>query len=200
MGAFLEAVTTWDASVITAIYENVHSAFLTMFFRIVTLLGEGGIFWIAVTVILLFFKKTRRSGICIGASLLIGVIVGNGIIKNVVARPRPYDAIAGIESVVSHLSDYSFPSGHTMASFSASTAYLMCYISRKRTAEKCIFDSKIIVSAMFVLSVLIAFSRLYLYVHYPTDVLFALILGVIDGFVSAKIIEKFSHGKNIKNE
>ena len=55
MGAFLEAVTTWDASVITAIYENVHSAFLTMFFRIVTLLGEGGIFWIAVAVILLFF-------------------------------------------------------------------------------------------------------------------------------------------------
>ena len=52
MGAFLEAVTTWDASVITAIYENVHSAFLTMFFRIVTLLGEGGIFWIAVAVIL----------------------------------------------------------------------------------------------------------------------------------------------------
>ena len=125
MGAFLEAVTTWDASVITAIYENVHSAFLTMFFRIVTLLGEGGIFWIAVAVILLFFKKTRRSGICIGASLLIGVIVGNGIIKNVVARPRPYDAIAGIESVVSHLSDYSFPSGHSLCCFVAATALAM---------------------------------------------------------------------------
>ena len=137
MGAFLEAVTTWDASVITAIYENVHSAFLTMFFRIVTLLGEGGIFWIAVAVILLFFKKTRRSGICIGASLLIGVIVGNGIIKNVVARPRPYDAIAGIESVVSHLSDYSFPSGHSLCCFEAATALEVGYPRICRSGARC---------------------------------------------------------------
>ena len=123
MTALIEAVTAWDASVITAISENVNSAFLTTFFRIVTLLGEGGIFWIAAAVVLLFFKKTRRCGICIGASLLIGVIIGNGIIKNVVARPRPYDAIAGIESVVSHLSDYSFPSGHSLCCFEAAPAH-----------------------------------------------------------------------------
>ena len=171
MGAFLEAVTTWDASVITAIYENVHSAFLTMFFRIVTLLGEGGIFWIAVAVILLFFKKTRRSGICIGASLLIGVIVGNGIIKNVVARPRPYDAIEGIESVVSHLSDYSFPSGHTVASFEAATALAM---NRTKWAIPA-----------YVGAVLVAVSRLFLFVHYPTDVICGALLGVLFGVLGS---------------
>lgn len=171
MGAFLEAVTTWDASVITAIYENVHSAFLTMFFRIVTLLGEGGIFWIAVAVILLFFKKTRRSGICIGASLLIGVIVGNGIIKNVVARPRPYDAIAGIESVVSHLSDYSFPSGHSLCFFEAATALAM---NRTKWAIPA-----------YVGAVLVAVSRLFLFVHYPTDVICGALLGVLFGVLGS---------------
>lgn len=171
MGAFLEAVTTWDASVITAIYENAHSAFLTMFFRIVTLLGEGGIFWIAVAVILLFFKKTRRSGICIGASLLIGVIVGNGIIKNVVARPRPYDAIAGIESVVSHLSDYSFPSGHSLCCFEAATALAM---NRTKWAIPA-----------YVGAVLVAVSRLFLFVHYPTDVICGALLGVLFGVLGS---------------
>ena len=171
MGAFLEAVTTWDASVITAIYENVHSAFLTMFFRIVTLLGEGGIFWIAVAVILLFFKKTRRSGISIGASLLIGVIVGNGIIKNVVARPRPYDAIAGIESVVSHLSDYSFPSGHSLCCFEAATALAM---NRTKWAIPA-----------YVGAVLVAVSRLFLFVHYPTDVICGALLGVLFGVLGS---------------
>lgn len=171
MGAFLEAVTTWDASVITAIYENVHSAFLTMFFRIVTLLGEGGIFWIAVAVILLFFKKTRRSGICIGASLLIGVIVGNGIIKNVVARPRPYDAIEGIESVVSHLSDYSFPSGHSLCCFEAATALAM---NRTKWAIPA-----------YVGAVLVAVSRLFLFVHYPTDVICGALLGVLFGVLGS---------------
>ena len=171
MGAFLEAVTTWDASVITAIYENVHSAFLTMFFRIVTLLGEGGIFWIAVAVILLFFKKTRRSGICIGASLLIGVIVGNGIIKNVVARPRPYDAIAGIESVVSHLSDYSFPSGHSLCCFEAATALAM---NRTKWAIPA-----------YVGAVLVAVSRLFLFVQYPTDVICGALLGVLFGVLGS---------------
>lgn len=171
MGAFLEAVTAWDTSVITAIYENVHSAFLTMFFRIVTLLGEGGIFWIAVAVILLFFKKTRRSGICIGASLLIGVIVGNGIIKNVVARPRPYDAIEGIESVVSHLSDYSFPSGHSLCCFEAATALAM---NRTRWAIPA-----------YVGAVLVAVSRLFLFVHYPTDVICGALLGVLFGVLGS---------------
>ena len=171
MGAFLEAVTAWDASVITAIYENVHSAFLTMFFRIVTLLGEGGIFWIAVAVILLFFKKPRRSGICIGASLLIGVIVGNGIIKNVVARPRPYDAIEGIESVVSHLSDYSFPSGHSLCCFEAATALAM---NRTRWAIPA-----------YVGAVLVAVSRLFLFVHYPTDVICGALLGVLFGVLGS---------------
>lgn len=171
MGAFLEAVTAWDASVITAIYENVHSAFLTMFFRIVTLLGEGGIFWIAVAVILLFFKKTRRSGICIGASLLIGVIVGNGIIKNVVARPRPYDAIEGIESVVSHLSDYSFPSGHSLCCFEAATALAM---NRTWWAIPA-----------YVGAVLVAVSRLFLFVHYPTDVICGALLGVLFGVLGS---------------
>lgn len=173
MGSIVNAVTAWDASVITAISENVHSTFLNYFFRFVTLLGEGGIFWIAVAVILLFFKKTRRTGICIGASLLIGVIIGNGVIKNVVARPRPYDTIPGIEPLISSLSDFSFPSGHTLCCFEAATALMM---NRSRWAIPAFFAA-----------VLVGISRLFLFVHYPTDVICGALLGILFGVLGSVV-------------
>ena len=173
MGSIVNAVTAWDASVITAISENVHSTFLNYFFRFVTLLGEGGIFWIAVAVILLFFKKTRRTGICIGASLLIGVIIGNGVIKNVVARPRPYDTIPGIEPLIAHLSDFSFPSGHTLCCFEAATALMM---NRSRWAIPAFFAA-----------VLVGISRLFLFVHYPTDVICGALLGILFGVLGSVV-------------
>ena len=173
MGSIVNAVTAWDASVITAISENVHSAFLNYFFRFVTLLGEGGIFWIAVAVILLFFKKTRRTGICIGASLLIGVIIGNGVIKNVVARPRPYDTLSGVEPLISSLSDFSFPSGHTLCCFEAATALMM---NRSRWAIPAFFAA-----------VLVGISRLFLFVHYPTDVICGALLGILFGVLGSVV-------------
>lgn len=173
MGSIVNAVTAWDASVITAISENVHSTFLNYFFRFVTLLGEGGIFWIAVAVILLFFKKTRRTGICIGASLLIGVIIGNGVIKNVVARPRPYDTIPGIEPLISRLSDFSFPSGHTLCCFEAATALMM---NRSRWAIPAFFAA-----------VLVGISRLFMFVHYPTDVICGALLGILFGVLGSVV-------------
>ena len=173
MGSIVNAVTAWDASVITAISENVHSTFLNYFFRFVTLLGEGGIFWIAVAVILLFFKKTRRTGICIGASLLIGVIIGNGVIKNVVARPRPYDTLPGIEPLISSLSDFSFPSGHTLCCFEAATALMM---NRSRWAIPAFFAA-----------VLVGISRLFLFVHYPTDVICGALLGILFGVLGSAV-------------
>lgn len=191
---------SFELSILDFIQAHFKCGFFDIVMPKISALGNGGIVWVIFTLVLLMMKKPRKYGLYMAVSLIIMLVVCNITLKPLIARTRPFTHNPLIKLLIDAPTDYSFPSGHTMASFSASTAYLMCYIRRKNTAEKCIFDSKIIVSAMFVLSVLIAFSRLYLYVHYPTDVLFALILGVIDGIVSAKIIEKFSHGKNIKNE
>ncbi|MBQ2746751.1 MAG: phosphatase PAP2 family protein [Clostridia bacterium] len=144
---------------------------------IITKFGDGGVFWIALAVIFLIFKKTRKMGLCMGLALLMGFITGNLILKNVVGRIRPYDLNPEIEILVKHLSDYSFPSGHTLASFEAATAI---FINNK----------KIGIPAL-VLAFLIAISRIYLYVHYPSDVLAAIILGIGFAILSCLIVKKY---------
>lgn len=172
-----EWITNIDLSILDWIQEHLRCAFLDRFFPIVTVFGDKGLFWIAVALALICIKKTRKTGVMMGAALLIGVILGNGIIKNVVARTRPYD-FPGVEIdlLVSRLSDFSFPSGHTLASFECATV-LMCR------------DKRLGIPAL-VLAVMIALSRLYLYVHFPSDVLAGAILGTGIGFFAVFIVGK----------
>ena len=107
--------------------------------------------------------------------LCIDVIVCNGLLKNLVARTRPCDVNTAIQLLISHPTDYSFPSGHTAASF---TAVAALYFSGDKKIWK----------AAIVLGTLIAFSRMYLYVHYPTDILGGALIGIFSGFVGAKIV------------
>ena len=157
--------------------ENLANPVLDTVMPIITKFGDGGVFWIALAVIFLIFKKTRKMGLCMGLALLMGFITGNLILKNVVGRIRPYDLNPEIEILVKHLSDYSFPSGHTLASFEAATAI---FINNK----------KIGIPAL-VLAFLIAISRIYLYVHYPSDVLAAIILGIGFAILSCFVVKKY---------
>ncbi len=176
----------YELRILDFIRENLTCPLLDTVVPIITKFGDGGIFWIAVAILFIIFKRTRKTGISMGLALLMGVIVGNLILKNVVGRIRPYDLNEGIEILVAHLSDYSFPSGHTLASFEAATVLF-------------IRDKRFGIPAM-VLAVLIALSRLYLYVHYPTDVLAGAILGIIFAVISCKLIDKlynkFEHKLN----
>jgi len=113
-----------------------------------------------------------------GLALLLGLILGNGVLKNVVGRLRPYDLDPTLipRLAAEHLpSDLSFPSGHTLASFEAATVLFL-------------YHRKSGIAALF-LAALIAFSRLYLLVHFPSDVLFGALLGVGIALVSVKIME-----------
>lgn len=132
-------------------------------------LADKGFIWILLGVILLFFKKTRRAGLCVLAALLINAVVVNLCIKPLVSRIRPFDIKAGIELILLPPTDYSFPSGHTSASFAA--AMSVWFYNRKWG-----------IFALVVAS-LIGFSRLYLYVHYPTDV----VCGALFGVAAAKV-------------
>ena len=156
-------------------------AFLDKVMPIITIFGDDGIFWIACAVILILIPKYRKAGLSMGLALLMGLIVCNITLKPLVGRIRPYDYQlehfgVQIKLLVESMHDFSFPSGHTIASFEAATALL-------------IHNKKLGTPAM-ILAVLIAFSRLYLYVHYPTDVLASVVLGIGLAFLAAFLVAK----------
>ena len=152
----------------------------------ITKLGDAGIVWIILTVILLLIPKTRKSGVYMAVALIADLIICNVILKPIVARIRPYSINQTVHLLVTPLKDYSFPSGHTAASFASVSAL---YLSgRKRMA-----------AGTLIVSVLIAFSRMYLYVHYPTDVLGGLIIGLLCGWIAVYDHPK-SYGKKIKEK
>jgi len=172
---------SFDLPILDWIQANLQSPFMDKFMPFITLFGEGGIFWIAVAVILLILPKTRKTGLGMGFALIFGLVVCNMTLKPLCQRMRPYDFQMEnygitINLLVKALHDYSFPSGHTIASFEAATVLL------RR-------DKRMGIPAL-ILACLIAFSRLYLYVHYPTDVLVAIVLGVIFGILGDLLAEK----------
>lgn len=174
----------FDLPILEWIAANLRSAFGDAVMPIITLLGDAGIFWIACAVALLFIPRYRQTGLAMGAALLIGLVVCNMTMKPLIARHRPYVYIKdmaeygykSIELLVETPHDYSFPSGHTLASFEAATVLMLN-------------DKRLGIPAM-VLAVLIAFSRLYLYVHYPTDVIFSVFLGIGIAYLGNFLVKK----------
>ena len=172
---------SFDLPILDWIAANLKCGLLDFLMPLITVLGDAGIFWILCSVVLILIPKYRKTGLSMGISLLIGLLVCNVTLKPLVGRIRPYDYQLQhfqkeIILLVEGLHDYSFPSGHTIASFEAATALL-------------IGNKKLGIPAM-VLAVLIAFSRLYLYVHYPTDVLASVILGIGIAFLCTFLVKK----------
>lgn len=145
------------------IREHLTNPFLDTVMPYLTSLANHGEFWILLAVILLCFKKTRKAGVAMGLAMACGYLIGNMGMKNLFARTRPYD-VTEVTLLVAKLHDFSLPSGHTLVSFEAATAL---WFYHRRWG----------VSAL-VLAALIGYSRLYLFVHYPTDVVAGALLGV----------------------
>ncbi len=179
----------FEFAILNFIQQNMRCGFLDNVMPQISALGNGGIAWIIFTIVMLSLKSVRKYGFYMAVSLVIMLVVCNITLKPLIARVRPF-IYTDIKLIIDKPNDFSFPSGHTMVSFSAATAYFMCYRSRKKDGVHTVFDTKTAVFITFAAAVLIAFSRLYLYVHFPTDVLAAIVLGIIDGIVSAKIVEK----------
>lgn len=171
----------FDLPILEWIAQNLHCNFLDAVMPPITHLADAGLFWIALAVIFLFFPKYRKAGLAMGAALLMGVLVCNVTLKPLIARIRPYDYQLEyfgkqISLLIATPHDYSFPSGHTLASFEASVALLL-------------YNRKLGIPALL-LAAFIAFSRMYLYVHYPTDVLFSVLLGIAFAFLGRYLVEK----------
>jgi undecaprenyl-diphosphatase len=177
-----EALVDFEIGILNGIQNLIGCKFCDVLFELITHLGDAGLFWIAVAVVLLFFKKTRRVGVNMGLALILGLIFGNLIMKNLFQRARPYthEEIAMIKEsmlLIKTPSDFSFPSGHTLGSFNGAISIFL-YNKKWGVAALC-------------LATLIAFSRMYLFVHFPTDIIGGILLAAGCSILSYYILERF---------
>lgn len=169
----LEKLYEIDFAILAFIRENLSCGFLDAVMKLFTYAGNWGIIWIALTLGLLISKKYRRLGVSMAIGLLICLAMGNLLLKPLIARDRPFIADPGIILAISPPSGYSFPSGHSFSSFVS--ASILAKYSRK--------------AAAFAIptAILIAFSRLYFCVHFPTDVLCGAALGIAAGLTVCRL-------------
>lgn len=154
----MEVIQQIDLSILLFIQEHLRFAWMNGFWEFITRFGDGGIFWIILTLALLIPKKTRKAGIVAGCSLALGYLITNVTLKPLVNRVRPYDFSDAVIPLGTLPHDASFPSGHTCASFACALIYVRM-LPKKYGIP------------LVVLAALVALSRLYLCVHFPTDVL-----------------------------
>ena len=180
----MEAIYSFDFSVFQFVEEYIWNPVLDVIMTVITTLGDGGLIWIACAICLLATKKYRKVGAMVAAGLIISLAVTDGVLKPLIDRPRPfnYEGWLGqfnFPELVEKPTSVSFPSGHTSSSFAAAVPMLLK--SKKRIGIPAI-----------ILAALVAFSRIYVHVHYCTDVLAGLVMGIIYGLLAVLVVEKLA--------
>lgn len=166
-------ITQIDFAILNGLQNILHCKFSDIFFANITHFGDAGIFWIITSILLLISKKTRKFGIVLLFTMGVCFISYDLVIKNLVGRLRPYQQNPMFQIIIPEPHGSSFPSGHSAISFCAATLY---FLFRK----ECEFAKKVWIPVL-ILAVLIMISRLYLYVHFPSDVLCGALLGIAFG-------------------
>lgn len=174
-----------DGAILLFIQEYIRNDILTPFFTVITTLGNAGLIWIVISLLLLFNKKTRRAGIISIFSMLMLLIINNLILKNLVARTRPYDVIDTLIPLVKKPTDFSFPSGHAGCAFAAAGVFVRNLPKRAGIP-------------LLILAILISLSRLYVGVHYPTDVLAGLIIGLALSYLAEWVVTLWEKRREVK--
>lgn len=171
----LESLLTLDGNILLFIQNFIRNPILNPIVIFITSLGNGGLIWIFATIVLLIPKKTRKIG-CISALALLGsLIINNNLIKNLVARPRPFTALSDLRILIPEPGEFSFPSGHTSSSFAAAAVFYR-HLPKKLGVPS------------IVLAGLIGLSRLYVGVHYPSDVLMGAVMGILLSYLAEFLV------------
>lgn len=165
----LKSIHAIDKILIDFIHHGLRNPLFDKLMPIITHLGDGGVIWIIISIICLFKKDYRHIGLLCLSSLLLSTILTEGIIKNVVERVRPIIRYPISDPLIHIPKSFSFPSGHTASSFAVATILFILLPQYKIIP--------------IVLAVLIGFSRIYLYVHYPSDVFVGMLVGILSAFI-----------------
>ncbi len=174
----MDTLLNWDANALLWIQENIRNEFLNGILTFYTTLGNGGMLWIAFSLLCLALPKYRRVGLTCALSMILTLFVVNLGLKNIVARVRPYDAIEGLTRLVPEPSGFSFPSGHSAHAFAVAVVLLV--MLKKKVGIP-----------IFILAGLMALSRLYVGVHYPTDVIIGSLAGTLMAICSMLLMSRF---------
>ena len=162
---------------------NMRTDLLDTMLPMISSFGDKGIGWIVLSVILICIPRYRKAGITMGLALIFCLLIGNMTLKPLIARPRPYTYFPEMTLLIAPLADFSCPSGHTFASFASATAL---FLYHKKAGI-----------AAYILAAIIAFTRLYLYVHFPSDVIAGMLLGIFSGWLTYQIVQSVSIHKKI---
>lgn len=166
-----------DYAILDFIQEKLSSPFMDELMKFITRLGDYGIIWIIFCALFLISPKTRYIGFIGLFSLLFSLIINNQILKNIFQRTRPYVGLDK-ELLIPKLTSSSFPSGHTSASFS------VAFVFGKYLEKPYYYFS-------YLLAILISFSRMYLYVHFPTDVIFGILVGYLCSYLAIQAFNRY---------
>lgn len=172
----MDFIQNSDISILNFIQQHMTNSFCDKVIPFISSLGNLGLIWIVISIVLLISKKYRKVGMLSIGALVLTALMGEGLLKNIIQRGRPFTVVEGIKLLVKAPKSFSFPSGHTASSFAAATVI-----------GKEIKKFKI---PVYILAFIIAFSRLYLYVHYPSDVLVGALLGIICANIVLYIYKK----------
>ena len=168
---------TAELAVLDWIQTHLRCGFLDAVLPVISWTCDHGEIWILLAAVLLFWKKHRWTGVSVSFALILDLICCNMILKPLVGRIRPFAVNTAVELLTAPPADASFPSGHTAASFAAVFALRASGSPLWKPAA--------------VLASVIAFSRLYLYVHWPTDVLGGILVGAVAGWAGARLADAF---------
>lgn len=169
---------SWEFDFLYAL-QNIHNPVLDKIMIVLSTIGDAGLLWIGVAILLICMKKYRKCGLQVAVAMLLTFIVGNLILKNMIHRDRPCWIDPSITLLVKSPSDFSFPSGHSMNGFTASVSILLC-------------DKKLGIPAVILASA-IAFSRLYNFVHFPTDVIAGIVIGIVSALFVNYLFQRKVH-------
>ena len=174
----LDAIYSFDLAVYDVL-EPLHSPFLNSLFIFITKLGDHGILWIAMTLLLLCFKRTRTCGVTMACAFVVFLVLNNFVLKPLVNRPRPYETY-GIVTLVPWPHDSSFPSGH--AAMCMACAFAFAWTIGRAWPLGAGFEKKtarLLTILVYAVAVAISFSRIWVKVHYCTDVLGGMLSGTL---------------------
>lgn len=179
-----EFITRFDFSLLYFIQEHLRTSFMDGVAAFLSEVFDGGLLWLILCAVLLIFRRTRSTGVMVLAAMGVALLIGEFGMKNIFCRVRPCVVDSSVPLAVDLPSSYSFPSGHTGSSFAAATAL---FLRNKKWGIPSL-----------VLAAVIGLSRMYLFVHFPTDVLAGAVLGILCAILAGFIFRKFDLDNKIR--